>query len=89
MGGQIWKDISLPEAFAGVIQIFFSFNMLYPGDLDDILQFTERIVCNFGSDDCARNSKNMLKKSFRDFQVRYESKKSQDNLNPIFSGICC
>ena len=85
----IWKDISLPEALAGVIQIFFSFNMLYPVDLDDILQFTERIVCNFGSDDGARNPKNMVKKSFRDFQVRHESLKSQDILNLIFSGICC
>ena len=85
----IWKDVSLPEALAGVIQIFFSFNMLYPVDLDDILQFTERIVCNFGSDDGARNPKNNVKKSFRDFQVTYESLKILRYLNPIFSGICC
>ena len=55
----IWKDISLPEALSGVIQIYFSFNMLYPVDLDDILQFTERILCNFGTDDGARNQKKM------------------------------
>ena len=85
----IWKDISLPEALAGVIQIFFSFNMLYPVDLDDILQFTERILCNFGTDDGARNQKNNVKKSFRDFQVTYESLKILRYLNPIFSGICC
>ena len=85
----IWKDVSLPEALAGVIQIFFSFNMLYPVDLDDILQFTERILCNFGTDDGARNHKNNVKKSFRDFQVTYESLKILRYLNPIFSGICC
>ena len=85
----IWKNISLPEALAGVIQIYFTFNMLYPADLDDILQFTERIMCNFGTDDGARNPKNNVKKSFRDFKVTYESLKILRYLNPIFSGICC
>ena len=84
----IWKDISLPQALAGVIQIYFSFNMLYPSDLDDILQFNERILCNFGTDDGARNPKNIVKKCFRDFKVTYESLKILRYFNPIFSGIC-
>ena len=69
----VWKDVSLPEALAGVIQVYFSFNILYPPDSDDFLQFVERIICNFGSDDGARNKKNMVKKEFRDFQVSFPS----------------
>ena len=84
----IWKDISLPQALAGVIQIYFSFNMLYPSDIDDILQFNERILCNFGTDDGARNPKNIVKKCFREFKVTYESLKILRYFNPIFSGIC-
>ena len=68
----VWRDISLPEALGGIIQVYFSFNLLYPPDVDDILQFIERIVCNFGSDDGARNKKNTIKKGFRDFQVGFK-----------------
>ena len=84
----IWTDISLPQALAGVTQIYFSFNMMYPSDIDDILQFNERILCNFGHDDGARNPKNIVKKGFREFKVTYESLKILRYFNPIFSGIC-
>ena len=65
----ICHDVSLPEALAGVVQIYFAFNILYPVDVDDTLQFLERIVCNFGSQDGARNKKNVVKKGYRDFEV--------------------
>ena len=84
----IWTDISLPQALAGVTQIYFSFNMMYPSDIDDILQFNERILCNFGTDDGARNPRNIVKKCFREFKVTYESLKILRYFNPIFSGIC-
>ena len=67
----IFKDISLAEAVAGVIQMYFSFNLLYPPEADDLCQFMERILCNFGSPDGARNKKGVIKKSFRDFEVRF------------------
>ena len=85
----IWPDITLPQALAGVTQIYFSFNMMYPSDIDDILQFNERILCNFGHDDGARNPKNKVKKGFREFKVTYESLKILRYFNPIFSGFCC
>lgn len=66
----IGKDLSLPEAVAGLIQVFFSFNLLYPQEVDDILQFLERILCSFGTTDGARNKRNCVKKGFRDFEVR-------------------
>ena len=66
----IYRDISLPEAIAGLIQIFFTFNILYPAPVDDLMQFLERIVCNFGSQDGARNKKGIKKKGFRDFEVK-------------------
>ena len=67
----IFKDISLAEAVAGVIQMYFSFNLLYPPEADDLCQFMERILCNFGSPDGARNKKWVIKKSFRDLEVRF------------------
>ena len=67
----IFKYISLAEAVAGVIQMYFSFNLLYPPEADDLCQFMERILCNFGSPDGARNKKGVIKKSFRDFEVRF------------------
>ena len=69
----LFKDISLPEAFAGMIQIYFSFNLLYPPEADDILQFIERIICGFGSRDGARNQKSLVKKGYRDFEVHYNN----------------
>ena len=67
----IFKDISLAEAVAGVIQMYFSFNLLYPPEADDLCQFMERILCNFVYPDGARNKKWVIKKSFRDLEVRF------------------
>jgi len=64
----VFSDISLAEALAGVIQIYFCFNLLYPQELDDILQVVERILCCFGSPDGARNKRNTIKRTFRDFE---------------------
>ena len=67
----VFSDISLPEALAGVIQIHFCFNTLYSPDLDDSLQFVERILCVFGSHDGARNKKNGVRKGFRELEVMF------------------
>ena len=83
----IWEDLTLPQAIAGVTQLYFSFNLMYPPDIDDILQFNERIMCNFGTDDGARNPKQTVKKCFREFTVTYESLKILRYFNPMFSGI--
>ena len=64
------ERISHSEAVAGLIQVFFSFNLLYPQEVYDILQFLERILCSFGTTDGARNKRNCVKKGFRDFEVR-------------------
>ena len=69
----IFKDISLPEALAGLIEIYFIFNLLYPPEADDILQFTERIICGFGSRDGDRNQKSLVKKRYRDFEAHYNN----------------
>ena len=66
----VFQDISLPEAVAGLVQIYFCFNLLYPPEVDDSMQFLERIVCNFGSTDGARNKRNSVKKGYRDFEVK-------------------
>ena len=62
------KDITLPESVAGLIQVFFSFNLCYPPEVDDHLQFMERILCGFGAADGARNKRNTVKKGYRDFE---------------------
>ena len=62
------KDITLPESVAGLIQVFFSFNLCYPPEVDDLLQFMERILCGFGAADGARNKRNTVKKGYRDFE---------------------
>ena len=64
----ISKDLSLPESVAGLIQVFFSFNLCYPPEVDDLLQFMERILCGFGAADGARNKRNTVKKGYRDFE---------------------
>ena len=65
----VFKDVSLPEAFAGLIQLIFCLNLQFPDDADDICQFVQRIICNFGTKDGARNKKNDVKKNYRAFEV--------------------
>ena len=84
----IWRDVNLTEALAGIIQIYFSFNLLYPAEVDDMLQFLERIVCKFGSSEGARNKKSVVKKAYREFEVKSTHFKRK-SLHFNFSGICC
>ena len=65
----IFKNVSFPEAFAGLIQLIFSLNLEYPEEADDFCQFLQRILCNFGKTEGARNKKNIVKKNYRDFEV--------------------
>ena len=64
----VFEDITLTEALAAVIQISFSFNLLYPQDADDVFNFVQRILANFGPVEGARNAKNQVKRNFTDFQ---------------------
>ena len=65
----VFSDLTLAQALAGVGQMYFCFNLLYPPEVADSLQFLERIVCCFGSQDGARNKKNGIRKGFREFEV--------------------
>jgi len=64
----IFDDISLVEAFAGLIQVIFSFNLMYPVESDDMFQFIQRIMASFGPTDGARNKSGKVRKPFLDFQ---------------------
>ena len=57
----VFSDINLPEALAGLIQLYFCFNLLYPPAADDLMQVWERMICQFGSKDDARNKKGIVK----------------------------
>ena len=83
----IGKDLSLPEALAGLIQVFFCFNLMYMPEVDDVLQFIERILCSFGNSDGARNKRNAVKKGYRDFEVKGHI---LSHFNPFSfnSGVC-
>ena len=73
-GKMVYRDLSLPEALAALIQIFFCFNLLFPEDSDDIFQFVQRIACNYKTkEEGAKNKKGVLKKSYRDFEVIFPS----------------
>ena len=65
----IFSDVSFTDAFAGLIQLIFSLNLEFPEDADDFCQFLQRILCNFGNIEGARNKKNTVKKNYRDFEV--------------------
>ena len=65
----VFDDVSLTQGLASVIHLSFVFNLLYPTDCDDLFNFTQRILCNFGPADGARNPKGQLKRNFVDFQV--------------------
>ena len=65
----IMEELSLSQALSGCIQLYFLFHLNYPGDADDLYQFTQRIFCNFRDHDGARNKRNAVKKCFREFEV--------------------
>ena len=64
----IFDDISLVDAFSGLIQVIFSFNLMYPVEADDMFQFVQRIMASFGPTDGARNKSGKIRKPFLDFQ---------------------
>ena len=64
----LFKGVGLSQAIAACIQLHFIFNMHYPQEADDLSQFCQRILCNFGDHDGARNKKGAVKKCFRDFE---------------------
>ena len=65
----VFDDVTLTEGLAAVIHLCFVFNLLYPTDCDDLFNFAQRILVNFGPVDGARNPKGQLKRNFVDFQV--------------------
>ena len=60
----------MPEALAGLIQVFFCFNLFLMPEVDGLLQFIERFLFSFGNSDGARNKRNAVKKGYRDFEVK-------------------
>ena len=68
----VYKDISLSEAVAGLIELYFVFNLQYPAKCDDTYQFLQRIFCSFGPAEGARNQKGVIKKWYKQFAVGSE-----------------
>ena len=64
----IYKNLTLPEALKALIQLYFVLNINYPKDCDDGFNFVQRAILGFGSVDGSRNTKNVIKKSYRDFE---------------------
>ena len=65
----VFKDISFADAVAGLIELYHVFNLEYPAKADDGYQFLQRILCNFGPKEGARNKRNVVKKWFKEFTV--------------------
>ena len=63
------KGLSLYGALAACIQLYFVFNMWYPTKADDLCQFVQRFLLNFGDEDGSRNRNGSVKKWYRDFQT--------------------
>ena len=65
----VFDDVTLIVALASMIQLAFVFHLMYPSGADDIFQFAQRILANFGPTDGARNAQGKVKKHFIDFQI--------------------
>ena len=65
----VFNDITLSAALASVIELAFVFNLMYPAKSDDIFQFVQRLLGNYGPSDGARNAQGRVKKAFVDFQI--------------------
>ena len=64
----VFDEVSLTQGLASVIQLMFSFNLIFPADCDDFFEYIQRVVCKFGPVSGARNARGQLKKTFTDFQ---------------------
>ena len=64
----IFENVTLCQGLAAIIQITFSFNLMYPNQADDMFNYVQRILARFGPVDGARNNKDHVKKNFVDFQ---------------------
>ena len=71
----IYDDITFSQALAGCIQLYFCFHSYYPEEADDLFNVVQRICCNYGDWlEGANNKKGLVKKGFRDFEVKRNSK---------------
>ena len=61
--------MSLPVAFAALIQIYYVCNVNYPSKADDVFQFIQRMLCQVGPAEGAKNERNQVKKWYKDFEV--------------------
>ena len=69
----VFKDVSLSEALAGCIEMYFTFHLYYPEDADDLYQVAQWIICYYGKLlEGANNKKSTVKKCFRDFEVLFQ-----------------
>ena len=62
----IFENVSLSVGLAAILQVTFSFNLLYDPNVDDMYNYLQRILARFGPLDGARNKKNHVKKSYVD-----------------------
>jgi hypothetical protein len=64
----MFEDVTLTQGLSAVIQLCFTFNLLFPFQADDLFNFCQRMLASFGPTDGARNKLGQVKKKFIDFQ---------------------
>lgn len=64
----VFENVDLCVGLAAVIQLCFTFHLMYPSDADDIFNYVQRVLAKFGPSEGAKNSKGQVKKKFVDFQ---------------------
>ena len=65
----LYPSVNLPQAIASVVALYFVMNLEYPPEADNLLQFLQRYVLNFGKEEGARNRRGVIKHPFNKFQV--------------------
>ena len=65
----IYPSVSLPEAIASLISLFFIMNLEYPNMADNVLNLLQRYYLVFGTSEGSRNKRGKLKGTFIKFQV--------------------
>ena len=64
----MFDHVTLTQGLSAVIQLCFTFNLLFPFQTDDLFNFCQRMLASFGPTDGARNKLGQVKKKFIDFQ---------------------
>ena len=64
-----FKELSLCEALGALLEITFSFNLMYDATVDNIFNFLQRDLAGLENMDGARNKKGFTKKPYNNFKT--------------------